>query len=823
MFGYRGLNSQKYLRDVEDWRVCTLRIIKLEVSKNLEQDLTELVISVSMSGSRRNLRSDSVPLPQTTPIDVELDFSFSLQYPHFLKRRGNFLRVMLQRKKKYKGRPMLGYKTLAVGQIDMAQVLQGYSPNNLHLHAKGVKAPAATITLASLSSQSIDQEVPGTRAGQDNLSSTDEEIDDDLSGSDYSGGELEDPGRQLADFDPQRIMPRKTSKNLKKKFIDAIFGKLKANPEDYGDIPDELYVDPNEPDVDDNQIFIYDEDEDSETDEMFADSFSIKSTQRPKLRPYFDQLSRNESSLTLTHDKVENPDKILSPRQIKETESGEESKELSPSSDSDHQKDAQSRELATLQPKSLTVDKAASPSRLISHRSVSFKERRDIDDRLERHHLKRKSSVDFDSSPQLSVQPLADQMLTALSADDIIPEKLFLISIRDSSGQILAMKMMNRLERLICTTCDSDVQSVMATIASKLQKYCNKHSASPPPMRICIIGHESYLGAVLRSYVDQFSLKSPEFQGYVRFLIVPSGNSRLASYLASQDSKYQSLFMDQLWRNNFEQMSKSDEDFAEIERRILLYTKSASVLLSVPVAEALITYKCNKSTEGESSQLFIPFVTDVRVSGQGSDIDLDEYVSIASRDASRDVPSTASANSNSANALSSSPNSRDSSLDKNVQPTVVSSPWAGSMQNETFDLQLDYWPVVSSAQNNKREEKKEPNKLSIKTTFRSLVVTRLPHSECDEANSLFLSAQTKARNKGVMRLKKTKDKDTESKSMLTAFVNKIVCTSKSHSQTFNVTVDGSDLCGIKFFALSSQWPTHVKNFPIGIFGPTATV
>ena len=44
------------------------------------------------------------------------------QYPHFLKRRGNLLRVMLQRKKKYKGRTMLGYKTLAIGQIDMAQV-----------------------------------------------------------------------------------------------------------------------------------------------------------------------------------------------------------------------------------------------------------------------------------------------------------------------------------------------------------------------------------------------------------------------------------------------------------------------------------------------------------------------------------------------------------------------------------------------------------------------------------------------------------------------------------------------------------------------------
>ena len=45
-----------------------------------------------------------------------------LQYPHFLKRDGNKLQVMLQRRKKYKNRTILGYKTLAMGQVNMAQV-----------------------------------------------------------------------------------------------------------------------------------------------------------------------------------------------------------------------------------------------------------------------------------------------------------------------------------------------------------------------------------------------------------------------------------------------------------------------------------------------------------------------------------------------------------------------------------------------------------------------------------------------------------------------------------------------------------------------------
>lgn len=44
---------------------------------------------------------------------------FQLQYPHFLKREGNKLQIMLQRRKRYKNRTILGYKTLAVGSINM--------------------------------------------------------------------------------------------------------------------------------------------------------------------------------------------------------------------------------------------------------------------------------------------------------------------------------------------------------------------------------------------------------------------------------------------------------------------------------------------------------------------------------------------------------------------------------------------------------------------------------------------------------------------------------------------------------------------------------
>ncbi len=33
-----------------------------------------------------------------------------------------------------------------------------------------------------------------------------------------------------------------------------------------------------------------------------------------------------------------------------------------------------------------------------------------------------------------------------------------------------------------------------------------------------------------------------------------------------------------------------------------------------------------------------------------------------------------------------------------------------------------------------------------------------------------------------------------------------------------VSIDGVEWHDVKFFQLAAQWPTHVKHFPVGIFG-----
>lgn len=61
---------------------------------------------------------------------------FLPQYPHFLKRDANKLQIMLQRRKRYKNRTILGYKTLALGLINMAEVRR-ISGAPFHIFSRG--------------------------------------------------------------------------------------------------------------------------------------------------------------------------------------------------------------------------------------------------------------------------------------------------------------------------------------------------------------------------------------------------------------------------------------------------------------------------------------------------------------------------------------------------------------------------------------------------------------------------------------------------------------------------------------------------------------
>lgn len=72
----------------------------------------------------------------------------------------------------------------------------------------------------------------------------------------------------------------------------------------------------------------------------------------------------------------------------------------------------------------------------------------------------------------------------------------------------------------------------------------------------------------------------------------------------------------------------------------------------------------------------------------------------------------------------------------------------------------------------------------------------------------------------VMRLGKKKEKDRDGeKEHCVESVARLICAPKqSHPVPLLVYIDGTEWSGVKFFQLSSQWQTHVKNFPVALIG-----
>lgn len=167
-------------------RLCSLTIARLSIFNSLDPDLSSILIAVRMQSSKRTLRSNEIPLSPTGLLDTELDLAFSLQYPHFLKREGNTLQIMLQRRKKYKNRTILGYKTLAVGIINMSQVLQRQMDLELELvEGKGGNGTVlGKVYLLSLSSQPVDHEEDLTKQVGDA-----ERLDDSDEDEDFTSGD----------------------------------------------------------------------------------------------------------------------------------------------------------------------------------------------------------------------------------------------------------------------------------------------------------------------------------------------------------------------------------------------------------------------------------------------------------------------------------------------------------------------------------------------------------------------------------------------------------------------------------------------------------
>ncbi|XP_012727689.1 phosphofurin acidic cluster sorting protein 2 isoform X3 [Fundulus heteroclitus] len=845
-------------------RLCSLTLKKLVVMKELDKELISVVIAVKIQGSKRILRSHEIVLPPSGSVETDLALTFSLQYPHFLKREGNKLQIMLQRRKRYKNRTILGYKTLAVGSIDMAEVMQhpteGGQVLPLCSNQKDMLGKVAEIWIFSLSSQPIDHEEAALQGGQkikcsdnyseeeyESFSSEQEASDDAVQGQDLEDDEFDvrKPKKQRRSIVRTPSITRQ--QNFKQRVV-ALLKRFRVSDEvlDSEQDPAEPPPEVEEEDLDlDSVEFENPSDSCPELD----DDDSVLSTPKPKLKPYFEGLSLSSSqteigSIHSSRSHREPP----SPIDLDKTKSGndkfpddderdnssyEQPEAVTPTTELEM--DNMDTFLERLPPsgkmtktESLIISSNRQEAKLAGRRgrSTSLKERQPSRPQNERaNSLDNGRSLDTRCHLQIPRKTVYDQLNHILVSDNHLPDSIILINTSDWQGQYLSDLLQNHHLPVVCTCTTADIQAAFNTIVSRIQRFCNCNSQTPIPVKIAVAGAHHYLSAVLRLFVDHLSHKTPDWLGYMRFLIIPLGAHPVSKYLGTIDYRYNSLFQDTAWRDLFHKPEAPviAQESPDVVSRVTQYMEGANGAHQLPIAEAMLTYKQRRkksfhfdfavSPNEDSCQKFIPFIGMVKVG-------IVEQTSAASGDSDDAAPLSSSL-------LSSTP-PQVSPAFKEASPTPPSSPsintsfcaLSSSSQGELMGLQVDYW--VAPTEKKKDVEKRDPSsKNTLKCNFRSLQVSRLPlgGAEPSPQPTMSMTVVTKEKNKKVMFLpKKSKDKEVESKSQVIEGISRLICTAKHQQTMLRVLIDGVEWNDVKFFQLAAQWSSHVKHFPVGIFG-----
>lgn len=187
----------------------------------------------------------------------------------------------------------------------------------------------------------------------------------------------------------------------------------------------------------------------------------------------------------------------------------------------------------------------------------------------------------------------------------------------------LLMQLFERTHHIIGTHTMSDVKFCFNFLCSKIQKFSISNLKNQNPIKLALVGSDAYVNSFVRIYVELLSTKSPDWQGYLRFYMIPSiyvnnysSSSLIHKYIASIDPLYSNYF---LVNNSNKDPDSSRDNSAdgtsyahELYNKVVNYLKSAQYVLQIPIAEAMITYK-DKNIEDESSQVFIPFICDARI------------------------------------------------------------------------------------------------------------------------------------------------------------------------------------------------------------------
>ncbi|XP_076646175.1 phosphofurin acidic cluster sorting protein KrT95D isoform X5 [Halictus rubicundus] len=796
-------------------RLCSLTLTRLVVLRPLGSDLTSISIAVKMHGSKRTLRSNEMAIPPSGMLDTELELQFALQYPHFLKRDGNKLLILLQRRKRYKNRTMLGYKTLAEGVINMAQVLQKQMDLELELVSykaekyAGHSVAIARVSVVALSSQPVDQDKRLMNDPSERLCPEYSDEEEEFSSEGEAEGSDSEPTLEMHRRKSRAKIPANArQRNLKQKFIALLKRRFRVS-EDLDQDQEEIGQKLSGGDMEIEDLFHELEDLSDSGPEL--DTMSVSSTPKPSLRPFF---SSSRSLLAPPHSVVTNEETGCNPATaVGQQSAGQPPKEkhrvghTTPERGVDRQSDDSSRRAdSDSHPENWTDHEANDPPNYVPGSPPKSEQHNKNEGSDKRTRLfardrgtpgsnkSKKHSLSVDLKPPADLnsseprKALVEQ-LSRFLPDDSLPDAVSMVSLADPGGALLATRLQERNHRVLTTASPADIRATFTCLVTRIQKFCNSSAKPPAPIKVVIAGGDGFVNAVLRHYVDLLSFRPPDWQNYLKFLVVPLGSNTLSKYLSSIDGKYSMLFGEE-WK---ELLDREGGGASECAVRVSEYLAVSGTTLLLPIAEAMVTYR----ETDDSSQIFIPFINDVRVgcpdSSSSASVDLDE---------------------SNATMSGSPPSLPPPSLP--IPPpgrlTPPSSPNVGQPMREGWEpveLQLDYWS---------KQTQGEKGKNTLRQAFRALHVQRLPSLGEIPSNHLSMNYTTKEKKQKIMRLgkKKEKEKENEPKSQTVDGVTRLICSAKTHNIPLRVSIDGTEWYGVKFFQLSAQWQTHIKTFPIAL-------
>ncbi|XP_046838785.1 phosphofurin acidic cluster sorting protein 2 isoform X1 [Vespa crabro] len=797
-------------------RLCSLTLTRLVILRPLGSDLTSIIIAVKMQSSKRTLRSNEMIIPTGGMLDTELELQFALQYPHFLKRDGNKLLILLQRRKRYKNRTMLGYKTLAEGVINMAQVLQKQMDLELELISDkaekygGHSVALARVSVVALSSQPVDHDKRLINDPNERLCQEYSDEEEEFSSEAEAEGSDSEPTLEVHRRKSRGKIPTNArQRNLKQKFI-ALLKRFRVS-EDLDHDQEEIGQKLSGGDMEIEELF--DELEDLSDSGPELDTMSVSSTPKPSLRPFF---SSSRSLLTPPHSVVtrgeadNNAMSTVNQHYVGSQPAKEKQHigHVTSERGVDRQSDDSSRRAdSDSHPENWTDHEANDPPSIVTGSPPKSEQpnKNESSDRRSRlftrdrgtpgssKSKKHSLSVDLkpsgDSSSSEPRKALVEQLSRVLP-DDSLPEAVSLVSLADPGGAVLAARLQERNHKVLTTASPADIRATFTCLVTRIQKFCNSSAKPPSPVKVVIAGGDSFVNAVLRHYVELLSFKPPDWQNYLRFLVVPLGSNTLSKYLSSVDAKYSVLFGDE-WK---ELLEREGGGASEGAARVSEYVAATNSTLPLPIAEAMVTYR----ETDDSSQIFIPFVNDVRVgcpdSSSSTSVDLEESnITMSGSPPSLPPPG-----------LPIPPPGR---------LTPPSSPNVGQPVREGWEpveLQLDYWS---------KQTQGEKGKNTLRQAFRVLHVQRLPPLGEAPGHHLSMNYTTKEKKQKIMRLgkKKEKEKENEPKSQTVDGVTRLICSAKTHNIPLRVSIDGTEWYSVKFFQLSAQWQTHIKTFPLALF------